>query len=291
MTLVNKMLIISIASVFMTGCGENAAQDNDSELSIVGGRAVTANDVFARHVVSLISKDGHNFCTGSLVGKQLVLTAAHCVSGTGPFMIGFGASTDTRSLSRANVREVDNIAINREYVDTEGLIEQGSLESKGKLVSDVAFIKIKTPAPQGFYPTKLIPSNWDFKVGSPVVLVGYGVTATPRPGVKIEQASDFFDHEKILGDHGSLRTVGSYYAGRNKIGEFVITSKSRKGVCSGDSGGPAFVMVRSPKSGKTLFYQVGIAARSNCYNSAWYTDVRAHADWIKRANKHVNGKS
>jgi secreted trypsin-like serine protease len=284
----NKLIYSMILATcsLVVGCG---AKESSSDLDIVGGRKATWNDPFVRHVVALVTTNGQHFCTGSLVGKQLVLTAAHCVRGGKPFVIGFGLKAQGKDLKRQYIRTVESVVMNREYVHLDGVVREGDF-SKGKAVSDVAFIKMKNDAPKGFVPVKLMPPNWNFQKGSPMVMAGYGVTATPKPDVKITSPSELMDGKKTLSDNGVLRTVGTRYAGRNDKGEIVLASRGFQGACSGDSGGPAFVATKSKKSGKTLFYQVGVAARSNCYNSASYTDVRAHSEWIKKANRYVNDR-
>ncbi len=89
------------AVLALAGCNQqvhsNSDEVNSSQdtTSIIGGNAVTErNSEAARAVVlvAAIDKDGRpmNFCTATLIGKNTVLTAAHCWDPKShPTMTGF----------------------------------------------------------------------------------------------------------------------------------------------------------------------------------------------------------
>ena len=77
----------------LSGCArpEMRAADAHSKPSIWGGQRVEASDPLAGATVALIRSNGYPFCTGSFMGANMVLTAAHCVTN-----VKFGRSARRR---------------------------------------------------------------------------------------------------------------------------------------------------------------------------------------------------
>jgi hypothetical protein len=62
--------------VFCCACDSGAAI-GASEQPIIDGRPATASEIGA--TVALVGRDGYNFCSGTLVAPDVVVTAAHCL--------------------------------------------------------------------------------------------------------------------------------------------------------------------------------------------------------------------
>jgi hypothetical protein len=82
MRLVRVLLWIQVLGGIQMGCGTTVSRSNEK---IVGGKSAKAGDRVARHTMSIVMKkagsfEGGSFCTGTLINKQWVVTAGHCVN-------------------------------------------------------------------------------------------------------------------------------------------------------------------------------------------------------------------
>ena len=108
MTLVAALVATMVVAAFFvfvqSGEATQVANEHSYEPKIIGGRAV-ANRKYSFVAALLNTNKGHKafqqqFCGGSLIDRDSVLTAAHCVSGTrglpvapGPLRITVGRTT------------------------------------------------------------------------------------------------------------------------------------------------------------------------------------------------------
>jgi V8-like Glu-specific endopeptidase len=206
-----------------------------------------ANSVVA--VISLVGDD-QALCTGSIIDKDLVLTAAHCVeSNPDRMLLVFSKSLGASSAETR--REVDGFVINPHWRHK----WQG-----GK--ADVAILHFSGGIPKGFRPIHLAPTNLKLKIGSSVTMMGYGVSdGASRDG------------------SGTLRSMKTKLL-QNISSTEVMSDGKKSSVCFGDSGGPAFI-----KNG-SHWVQWGIASsvtNKNCDQASVHTSVMEYLSWIKSA--------
>jgi hypothetical protein len=193
---------------------------SDSKLDIIGGRPVS-NDPEGpalRNVVGL-SRDGlDTFCSGSVVAKDIVVTAAHCVDDGQSFFVVFG---DPKGLMPRV--EVEKVEMYKPY---------GAAAFPN---FDIAWVKLKTPVPQGFEPMEVLRDPSKLKEADEFRLAGYGYE---RTGCRDASCSD-----ELLQTNTALE---KYYDTPRLMSLLVFKGSAEQklgGACNGDSGGPAYAKI------------------------------------------------
>ena len=230
-------------------------------LAVFGGKTVGNGDIVARTLAAVLdqSSTGAHLCTAIALGPRLMLTAAHCTDGgtTGVRVI-FATSLTDVPLER--VRSVKAIQRPKPTPEAKGSFAYNNPD-------DVALIVLDTPAPAGTVFATL--SNAD---GTGAVrIAGYGATSDLR-NAGFGQAQLGFDRTLRAGKT-SLVTKGAVLTADQTHGS---------GVCTGDSGGPAFTL-----QGKTLSIAgvlIGVSSPRSvndyCRGSAHYVSVARWRSWI-----------
>lgn len=256
------MIFFVLACMLLMNCSpksntHTAIFAGNGSAGIINGVDVTAEDPLAKQVVMF--HDGvETFCTGTLIAKDIVLTAAHCLR-SGKMYVGFSVDGNPKNVARLRPHRVIDYKLPEGFE----IGEDGEFRP-GADVLDMMIVKFDNGTPDGFVPAELFESESiyppeidDAKV---VTALGYGVT----------------DGEKQTGS-GSLRKarmrISRPVFGRTEFG----ADGSFSGTCQGDSGGPAFLKVGDKH------VVVGVLSRGEdgCKGEMFYTKVNAYTQWIK----------
>ena len=152
-TISNMFLLVSARSLR----GLNS-EDDGRDSRIIGGNEATPNSYpFA---VSLQDGQGH-FCGGSLIARNVVLTAAHCRGGS--YSVALGRHDLRTNEGQVISMQRDVAYPNYDEESTDGDFMLVFLSSPATLNSDVSIISVN--------PQSALPA-----VGSSATVVGWGVT-------------------------------------------------------------------------------------------------------------------
>jgi secreted trypsin-like serine protease len=240
--------IPSIALLFLF-----AAALARAEVRIEGGQLVAPDDPIARSTV-VLWMDGYPGCTGSIIAQDLVVTAAHCLSGN-IRSLELSFSFDLKDLKASDKVRASGYRIHPIYM-------------KGQSVGgDIALVRFEGEIPLRFAPAKVIPSQVDkIKSGATVVVAGYG-SLTDHPSFSSRMY-------KI-----SLRVRHMSAGGA----EVITDGNLERGPRPGDSGGPLFVMIESKP------YLAGVTNRGftscekECESDNAFAFINAHRAWLMAA--------
>jgi hypothetical protein len=160
-------------------------------------------------VVKVISPGGRGLCTGTFIGKRVVLTAAHCTLTEGRYTVAtsFGTfyTSDVEYLGEGDVESEDDVAL---------LVFD----------SDVADPSLG----------QVVPIGNPVQEGEKVRLVGFGcdnIIARSGSGSKRTGTNEVYEVNNFVRLITPLNNAGA---------RGILGPVNRAGSCFGDSGGPMF---------------------------------------------------
>lgn len=226
--------------------------------AILGPEETEPQDTQAQSTVLVQMKVGLSgtLCSGVLIAKDVVLTAAHC------------ASADVDVYLTTNLKEHPVAPL---HVLKSAIHPNYKIDDESTYPYDIALFKVApTNRPVATFPDlelqKQIPASLNLKV------YGFGVTDVP---VDVGNGNAVISYTK----DGILRKTTLPTADFDfSKAQFHVDLSKGTSVCFGDSGGPAFYSI----NGKT--YLVGIASTVSdgfCDDRGTYVNPLWHLQWIQ----------
>ena len=251
---------------------------------IINGKIVSADNVVAKSVVNLLKQDEngiwYSICTGSIIDKNTIITAAHCVFEFKPetILVNFSIVTLDNEKQNFKISRIVNPEIGLDVRKVSAyLVHPKYVINQMDRPNDIAIVRLSKPAPNTAIPIKFLPKkiisdkNNQFSLEGQsysVTLMGFGlISESPRKGSTQLRMTD---------------VVGTFEKG------ILVTDQTKgTGACNGDSGGPAFLKIKN----KT--YLVGVTSgpygdAQTCDQFGAYANPNLNLDFITKALKTLN---
>ncbi|XP_065295419.1 chymotrypsin-1-like [Dermacentor albipictus] len=226
--------------------------------------------------ISDLSSNLASHCGGSIITRNLILTAAHCLFANGTFVRRVVVVYESNLLDYGNGKAFD----------AEKMMLHPKFVTNYELVHDVALVKLAVDLEfnRQVKPVCLPTAKMDL-AGKTLVVAGWGSTESAK-------MSKILLHAEVVAltddECQALLPRIVHPITRDRVlhpGPAICASGDNQGSCGGDSGGP---LTLTNDDGRTL--QVGIvSAGVPCYITTGipsvYARVSSHIRWIRRALK------
>lgn len=253
------LLLISLLS--LAACApQNSEVIAPEAAGIVGGDKVEATSNIGRSTVGLYEAKIGYICSGTLIAKNLILTAAHCIDPQAKDLIAIFAP-EMKKAKPEQIRRVVRAVVHPDY--------NGSVQTKD--TADIAVLRFEGEAPAGYAVAPMLFEPGYLNNDTRTIVAGYGLSWT----VVLSRGA------------GTLRTTKLSFDDVNFSRTEVMLGQSvRKGICSGDSGGPGYLEL------KGRLHVWGVASRGDslpglltpkCMLFSVFTRVDAHKTFIENA--------
>lgn len=218
-----------------SGLPEGVSLEEPTAVSqpIING--VVATDAFYAAVVSLHQRSSTSvsrniFCSGTLITDDVVLTAAHCLDAgrrkpraIDPLQLAIHVGPDSLVDGAETFFPVSETWIHPSYNST-------------ALLNDIGLIRLASPVPSALAtPVPALPASLGFSaadVGMTLNFAGFGRDENGAYNVRLE----------VDGVLGGLGCAVAGCSGVDDPATQISYEQPDAGPCSGDSGGPAFVV-------------------------------------------------
>jgi secreted trypsin-like serine protease len=209
-------------------------------------------------------------CTGTLIARDLVLTAAHCL------MDAKLASDIQVDLLTPSVQSFGLPQIHAKKF----IVHENYVKRSDNRRDDLALILLEKPAPAEVPVAELVPASWTAEYFEIATVIGYGVSDDrPEMALSDDNGSGILRWTKLEGMI-PLPPDGSGTAG------MIAVPQKHTGICHGDSGGPLFV--QDGLFGKPLLLGVTHSVIPSddqekshlCLGYSYFVNLADQLDWI-----------
>ena len=220
------------------------------------GNAPVANGFAARSIVMIVDARG-DLCTGTAIARDLVLTAAHCVTAPIDYQVKAyqtGSTIAVRSVARHPGFNFANYAASR-------------------ATADLALLKLAVPLPEIVVPA-ILAAPRRVAAGESLTIAGFGVTAA-RTAYGLGQPR--MAKLSVTGKPGSLQ-IRLYDVATRGL-------RAGLGGCTGDSGAPAF---DGDKVLGVVSWSTGPNDEEGCGGLTGVTPLLIYRDWVVETTRKFN---
>lgn len=266
---------------------------SDEDLRILNQRAA---EMYLPEI-HLRSGDFWHYCSGTLIGTHTVVVAGHCVDpNLNPF---FNPNNLEKTLDRrledfsfvqlgGNFYATSAVFLHPDYMLRDVPVPQELIDQCGRICveiiqledeiygspvyltrNDIAVFTLADDVP-GIVPFSL--TRTEPRIGSRIVIVGYGVTNNPGAGRP--------DGSEAGASLAGVNFISAY--DQNRV-YFFFDHENESDTCVGDSGGPLFT---NYGAGAVLVGVTsgGTSSRCGLGDVAWNERVDIHVDWINEVS-------
>jgi len=248
-----KLSLVAVASsfAFLAGCAANTTggdeATDESETTESSGAAIVGGQTTSAYpAVGALTQSGSPFCTGTVVAKRVVVTAAHCLAGVSASRIRFALGPN--GFQPQAVVGVTRAVIHPQY-------------NASTIKNDIGVLILSSDAP--VTPIAIntsMSASWE---GRSLTFVGYGVA------------------NGVSQTGGGVKRVVNIAVSQIGSTQFAYED-SRRNTCFGDSGGPAFAQ---DASGNLLLAGVTSYGDQRCQQFGVDTRVDAYRSFIASASQ------
>ncbi|WP_094752135.1 trypsin-like serine protease [Psychromonas sp. CD1] len=253
----------------------------DISSRIIGGIEANNNDWPFMILMKSKNDSTYNLCGASLIAKQWVLTAAHCI---------FNNKKEKRPLNTISlfIGEYDLNNSNVIGISPIEIYTHPDYDSQ-TFKNDIALLKLPKPVNSEhlLLRANIARTEQALHNGEFVTVIGWGSTIPYAYGEDVTPQISTVLREvelNLLSDNACASVIG-----KDVTAYKLCASATNKDSCQGDSGGPLMI------STKIGWQQIGVVSSGRgCAEANFpgiYTRVAIYQDWIDKHVKYANASS